>query len=132
MPCSNSMGHQKVSSAIIYIQEEVSDARMRCDELKAMINKALGFIQASGQRDHFYEVAGDIIESAPVTVMKLERALGAASMGISKIDYEEQRQIIRPEKVEELERVLENIRIRTPRRIGGKLCLLPDYQMASC
>jgi hypothetical protein len=37
------------------------------------------------------------------------------------MDYEELRQILRPEKVDELERVLDDIRINIPRRTGDKM-----------
>lgn len=103
---------------MVYVQEELSDARLRCDELKNYIAKALDLVGKSGKRDHLYAVAGDIIQSAPETIVKLEKALEAAAMAVNKIDYEELRQVLRPEKVDELERVLEDVRMRVPRRTG--------------
>ena len=102
--------------ATIYIQEELSDARLRCDELKNYIVKVLDLINQSEKKDHFYAVAGDMIEAVPSTLLKLERALEAAAMAVNKIDYEELRVTLRPEKVEELERVLEDVRVRMPRK----------------
>jgi predicted lipid-binding transport protein (Tim44 family) len=102
----------------VYIQEELSDARMRCDELKNYIVRALDLIHGSPQKDHFYAVAGDMIYAAPEALLALEKALGAVSMAMNKVDYEEQRQLLRPEKVDELERVLEDVRMRVPRRTG--------------
>lgn len=107
--------------ATVYIQEELSDARLRADELKNYIVRALDLIHASPQRDHFYAVCGDVIHAVPECMLKLERALQAAAMAVNKFDYEELRQILRPEKVEELERVLEDVRIRTPRRTGNPM-----------
>lgn len=112
------MPKHREAGATIYIQEELSDARLRCDEIKHLLVKALDLVHASSQRDHLYAVAGDIIHAMPEALLKLERALGAASMAVNKIDYEEQRQILRPEKVDELERVLEEVRIRIPHRTG--------------
>jgi len=103
---------------MVCIQEEISDARLRCDELKGHIAHALDLVNASTKRDHFYAVAGDTIYAVPQTLLKLERALEAAAMAVNKIDYEELRQTLRPEKVDELERVLEEVRIRMPRRTG--------------
>ena len=80
--------------------------------------RILDLIHKSNQRDHIYGVAGDMIQSFPEILLKLERALGAVSMAMNKVDYEEQRQILRPEKVDELERILEDVRIRIPRRLG--------------
>jgi hypothetical protein len=76
-------------------------------------------VHASPQRDHFYAVAGDIIHAVPECMLKLERALQAAAMAVNKFDYEELRQVLRPEKVDELERVLEDVRIRIPRRTSS-------------
>ena len=112
------MSSSRNAGATIYIQEELSDARLRCDELKNYIVRALDLVHASTKRDHLYAVAGDIIHAVPETILKLERALGAVSMAVNKVDYEEQRQILRPEKVDELERVLEDVRVRMPRRQG--------------
>jgi len=115
------MGH-RTAGATIYIQEELSDARLRLDELKNYIVRALELVNASNQRDHLYAVAGEIIHAIPETILKLERSLQATAMAVNKLDYEELRQILRPEKVDELERVLEEVRMRIPRRTG----VLPD------
>lgn len=114
------MGNPRQASATIYVQEELSDARLRCDQLKHYMVAALDLIHASNQVDHFYAVAGDMIHAVPETLLKLERALDAAAMAVDKIDYEEIKQILRPEKVDELERVLEEVRVRIPRRTGGQ------------
>jgi hypothetical protein len=39
-------------------------------------------------------------------------------MAINKIDYEELRQVIRPDKVDELEAILDEVRLNVPRRTG--------------
>jgi len=119
------MERRRTAGATLYIQEELSDARLRADELKSYIVRALDLINASEKKDHFYAVAGDIIHAIPECVLKLERSLGAVSMAMNKVDYEEQRQILRPDKVDELERVLEEVRIRMPRR-SGKLAPIQD------
>ncbi len=106
----------RTAGATVYLQEELSDARLRCDELKSYVVHALELVNASAKRDHLYAVAGDIIYAVPQTLLKLERALEASAMAVNKIDYEELRQTLRPEKVDELERVLEEVRIRMPRR----------------
>jgi len=110
----------KLAGATTYIQEELTDARLHCEELKALASKALDLVNASQQRDHFYSVAGDIILAVPDTLLKLERALNSAAMAVNKVDYEELRQVMQPEKVEHLERVLEDVRLRIPRRTGSE------------
>lgn len=112
------MGRPRTAGATIYIQEELSDARLRCDELKNYVVRAIDLVHGSAKRDHLYAVAGDIITAVPETLLKLERALGACAMAVNKVDYEEQRQLLRPEKVDELERVLDDVRMKIPRRTG--------------
>ena len=112
------MGRPRTASPIIYIQEELSDARLRCDELKNYLVRTLDLVNSSPQKDHFYAVVGDIIFAAPEALLKLEKALGAVSMAVNKIDFEEQKSLLRPEKVDELERILNDVRINIPKRIG--------------
>ncbi len=112
------MARHRTAGATIYIQEELSDARLRADELKRYLVRAHELIQASPFRDQIYAIAGDVLHGAPECMLKLERALQAASMAVNKLDYDELRQILRPEKVDELERVLEEVRLRVPTRTG--------------
>lgn len=97
--------------------EELGDARLRCDQLMRYLNEATQLIDKSSHRDHFFEVAGHLIQSLPETAFKLQKALQAVALAADRIDYEEIKQELRPEKVEELERVLKDVRIRqVPRR----------------
>lgn len=117
----------RTAGATVYLQEELSDARLRCDELKGYIVRAFDLVNSSSKKDHLYAVAGDIIYAVPQTLLKLERALEASAMAVNKIDYEELRQILRPEKVDELERVLDEVRLRMPKRTGTIQWKMPDY-----
>ncbi len=103
---------------MVYIQEELSDARLRLDELKGYTVRAMDLINGSSKKDHLYAVAGDLMQVIPGTILKAERAIEAAAMAVNKLDYEDLRQTLRPEKVDELERVLEDVRMRIPRRTG--------------
>jgi hypothetical protein len=121
------MARHRTAGASIYIQEELSDARLRAEELKNLLVRALDLVHASPQRDHFYAVAGDIIHAAPECMLKLERALQAAAMAVNELDSNELKQVLRPEKVDELERVLQDLRVRVPRRTGSQLVTY-DYE----
>lgn len=112
------MTAHRTAGVTIYLQEELSDARLRIDELKGYIVRALELVNGSSQKDHLYAVAGDIICAIPECILKAERALEATAMAVNKIDYEELRQTLRPEKVDELERILEDVRLKIPRRTG--------------
>lgn len=107
------------TSATAYVQEELSTARLAVDELKNGVKAALNLVNASKKRDHIYGVAGDIINTIPAALLRLESALNSAAFAVSKLDYEELRQTIRPDKVDELERVLNDVRMKLPRRRGS-------------
>lgn len=106
------------NGATVFVQEELSNARRQCEALKRILVKSLDLINSSEKADHFYAVAGDLIYSAPQALMELERSLNATALAMNKLDYEELRQVLRPDKVDELEAVLEDVRIRIPRRTG--------------
>jgi hypothetical protein len=112
------MALRTAASATAYIQEEISSARLAVDELKNCIVRAVELVNSSKQKDHLYGVAGDILFIAPRALYKLENNINAAALACDKWDYEQLRQVIRPEKVEELERVLDGVRLNIPRRVG--------------
>ena len=102
----------KEAGALIYIMEELTDARLRCEQLKNFVSQAVRLISMSPHRDHFYEVAGDTIYGIPESLFKLDKALAATALAASRLDYEELKEQLKPEKVEELEGVLRDTRIR--------------------
>jgi hypothetical protein len=103
---------QKTAGATLYLIEELGDARLRCDQLMRYIDEAVKLIEKSSKKDHFMEVAGHLITGMPETAFKLQKSLQAVALAADRIDYEELKQELRPEKVEELERVLKEVRIR--------------------
>ena len=111
------MTHQVATGPTVYLQEELSNARSHCRELKDLAAQALNLINESEQRDHFFSVAGDVIYGIPNAITKLEYSLNSAAMMINKIDDEEIKFLIRPEKVDELEKIVEEIKLRIPRRV---------------
>jgi len=107
----------KVASGIsVFLMEELGDARLRCAQLKKYLDEAVKLIEKSGERDHFFEVAAHLIHGIPDTLLRMDKALSAAAMAAAKMDYEEIKDSLRPEKVEELEKALEDVRIRRVQR----------------
>jgi len=96
----------------VYLVEELGDARLRCNQLKQYIGDAIKMVEKSPHKDHFFEVAGHLIHGIPDTLLRLEKALDAVSLAASRMDYEETKATLRPEKVEELERVLQDVRLK--------------------
>ncbi len=107
---------QRSASALVYLVEELGDARLRCDQLIRYLNEAVKLIEKSEHRDHFFEVAGHLIHAIPDAAFRLDKALKAVSLAASRIDYEELKQDLRPEKVQQLEKVLQEVRIRPVQR----------------
>lgn len=103
---------QKTSGVLVYIVEEVGDARLRCEQLKRYIKDATDLVEKSEHRDHFFEVAGNLIYGIPDTLLKLDKALNAAALGIARLDFEEIKNGLRPEKADELEQALNETRLR--------------------
>ena len=102
----------KEAGIIVYLQEDLTDARMRCDQLKKFVDRAVRHISDSPQKDHFYEVAGDLIYGIPDALFRLDKALDATALAAARLDYEELKQSLKPEKVELLEEVLKGVRVR--------------------
>ncbi len=112
MPRHSQGSIQKEGSALVYLQEELTDARMRCDQLKRYIAEAVKLVNKSDKRDHFYEVAGNLLSGIPTALFKLDKALDATALAASRMDYEELKGNLKPEKVTELEEILDDVRIR--------------------
>lgn len=106
----------KTAGMTVYLMEELGDARLRCEELVRYVAEATKLVEKSTHRDHFFEVAGHLIQGIPESLFKLQKAIQAVSLAASRMDYEELKQELRPEKVEELEQVLKDIRIRHVQR----------------
>jgi hypothetical protein len=118
----------KEGGALIYIMEELTDARLRCEQLKKFVSQAVRLISTSPNRDHFYEIAGDTIYGIPDALFKLDKALAATALAASRLDYEELKTQLKPEKVEELEDVLRNTRLRQIDRRSPFIQPIPEGQ----
>jgi hypothetical protein len=117
--------NRTASGALAYIQEELAKARTSTERLKRDVVQAMALIGSSARRDHLFAVAGDLIYDVPKAIQDLERSLQTCAMAVNKLDYEEIRQVIRPDKVDELEAILEDVRLNIPRRTG-RLPEVPD------
>lgn len=102
----------KMASPTIFLMAELGEARLQCDQLLRYLNDAVELINKSEKKDHFFEVAGHLINETPRTAFKLQKALDAVAFAAARIDSEEIEQGMQPEKVEDLERVLKDVRIQ--------------------
>jgi hypothetical protein len=107
----------KTASGIsVFLLEELGDARLRTNQLKNYIDEANELIEKSEHRDHFFEVAGHLLHAIPDTLMRVTKSLDAAAMAVARWDYEEIKDDLRPEKVEQLEDALKDVRVRRVKR----------------
>jgi hypothetical protein len=111
---------KEASGISVFLLEELGDARLRCAQLKKYIDEVVGLIDVSEHRDHFFEVAGHLIYGIPDTLMKMDKALNAAAMAAAKWDYEEIKDDLRPEKADQLEAALDEVRVRRVQRYENK------------
>ncbi len=121
----------KEAGISVYLMEELTDARLRCEQLKKFVSQAVRLINMSPHRDHFYEVAGDTIYGIPESLFKLDKALAATALAASRLDYEELKEQLKPEKVQELEDVLRDVRIRQIDRRSPFIQPKPDQPKTS-
>jgi hypothetical protein len=115
---------------MVYLMEELTDARLRCEQLKHYVAEASKLVSASPHKDHFWEVAGHLMHGIPETLFKLDKALSATALAAGKLDYEGLKQNLRPEKADELERVLEDARIHYVKRRSGDGTMIRPKQAA--
>jgi hypothetical protein len=117
----------KKAGAIVHLVEELGDARLRCDQLVAYVAEAARLVESSPHKDHFFEVAGHLIHAVPVTLQKLQKALQAVALAANQIDSEDLKNDLRPEKVQQIERALEDVRIRQIHRRSEPNMITPEY-----
>jgi hypothetical protein len=103
---------KEASGIVVYLMEELGDARLRCAQLKKYVKDATDMIDKSEHRDHFFEVAGNLIYGIPDALLKLDKALDATALAAARLDYEEIKNGLRPEKADELETALNDTRLR--------------------
>jgi len=115
---------------MVYLMEELTDARLRCEQLKHHVAEAAKMVSASPHKDHFWEVAGHLMHGIPETLFKLDKALSATALAAGKLDHEGLKQNLRPEKADELERVLEDARIHYVKRRSGDGTMIRPKQAA--
>ena len=119
----------KVAGGVaIYLVEELGDARLRCAQLKKYVKEATDLIEKSEERDHLFEVAAHLIYGIPDVLFKLEKALDASAMAAARIDYEEIKDNIKPEKADDLEDAMDSVRLRYLQRRSGESAMTTQKQ----
>src|SRR5271157_5186758 len=103
---------KEASGLLVYLVEELGDARLRCAQLKKYVKDATDLVEKSEEKDHIFEVAGHLLHGIPDCLMRLDKALDATALAAARLDYEEIKNGLRPEKADELESALNETRLR--------------------
>lgn len=74
-------GQTQVAWALL--SEGVSSARLRVHELRHLIQRGQKIVDSSPEKDHIYQVAGDLIMAAPNKIEALETDLDRLSYALS-------------------------------------------------
>lgn len=116
--CIQRPGQKTAAGTLVYLVEELGDARMRCDQLVRYVDEGVKLLENTPEeiKERFMESAGHLTQAIPETLFKLHKALQAVALAATRMDYEEIKDDLRPEKVDELERVLQDVRLRHVRR----------------
>lgn len=67
------------------LTEGVTSARLEAHRLQHLINRASQLVEKSNQRDHLYEVAGDVIVALPERLDHLITDLDRTSLALSRM-----------------------------------------------
>lgn len=76
------------------ITEGVTSARLEAHRLRAMISRVLQLVAASEEKEHLYQVAGDLIVAAPARMEVLEKHLDRTSYALSVLGEESLRDVL--------------------------------------
>jgi len=74
-------GQTQVAWALL--TEGVAEARVEAHRLRHLMTRALKIVEKSPEKDHLYQVAGDIIMTAPQRLDKMESTLDRLSYALS-------------------------------------------------
>ena len=70
------------------LTEGVTRARLEAHRMQHLLTRVTALIEDSDQKEHIYQVAGDILEAMPKRMDGLEIALDRTSLALSKMGQE--------------------------------------------
>ena len=66
----------------------VAQARVEAHRVKHLVDRALKLVESSSEKEHLYQVAGDIIVGIPARLQRLEVVLDRSGLALSKMGIE--------------------------------------------
>jgi hypothetical protein len=67
------------------VVESVTASRVELHRLHHLITRCLNLVEKSDQKDHLYQVAGDLIQAIPDKISKLEALLDKSAYALSSV-----------------------------------------------
>lgn len=82
--------HKDASSQAAWalLTEGVTKARLELHRLQHLINRATKLVEGSEEKEHIYQVAGDILSAVPDRMDKLGIALDRTSLALARMGEE--------------------------------------------
>lgn len=87
----------------------VNDARIKVHEIHQLVDKVLKLVEKSSQREHLYQVAGDIIVSLPQRVQEAEGKLDGLGYALSLMGKDHLRERLPAAQREVIENTIEGV-----------------------
>jgi len=76
------------------LTEGVTAARLEAHRLRHLMTRATTLVDKSEQREHLYQVAGDIVQGIPARLEALERNLDRTSYALSVLGTDHLRDVL--------------------------------------
>ncbi len=70
----------------------VNEARVETHRLRQLVQKALDLVESSSEKEHLYQVAGDVIMAIPSRIQAVERQLDGLGYALSLMGREHLRE----------------------------------------
>lgn len=81
---------KKASSAAAWalLTEGVTSARLEAHRFRHLVTRAINLVESSEQKEHLFQVAGDLITAIPARLQNLETDLDRTALALSKMGDE--------------------------------------------
>lgn len=67
------------------LAEGVTSARLEAHRLRHLLNRALALVGSSAEKEHLYQVAGDVIVAIPERLQQLDRHLDRTTLALTQM-----------------------------------------------
>lgn len=109
------------------LTEGVTDARVRAHRLSHLLNRAMTLVDRSEHKDHFYQVAGDILEATPKQLEELERSLDRTSYALAVMGQDFLKGLLTISDREKVDNAVQGSHFRSSRKMPSATSVVSQY-----